>query len=201
MKKFSFLFVALMACSLVANAQFSNHSAGIVVGSFEGVSYKGFFTENWALQVDLGYKVVGTGAGTYSYSEKGEGYSYKGSGSTEENMKLWTLELNPNAIYQDAITELSFGSLSWFAGAGVSIGFGKWGYSGYPYGPEISGKFGINAIGGVELGLNAVPITIGIDFRPGYGLGFDSEKEDGWKYSETLSYFDWALAVSARYCF
>ena len=59
------------------------------------------------------------------------------------------------------------------------------------------------------------PITIGIDFRPGYGLLFaghdedykkaqDEAKEFGYEYSATAPvyhFFDWTLAATVRYTF
>ncbi len=250
MKKLSLLFVAVMACAFMANAQ---HQVGAIVGTFEGVSYKYFLTENWAIQADLGFKVIATGKGSDTYLAKetydGETEIYnsikedaefkkenpdawKEQKEDEKRQKYgtkgWTLELNPNLVYQNIITDFGWGDLSWFAGAGLSLGFGRYTnsageyvYEGetYPikegdydrYGDKdehsagpFSGKFGLNAIGGVELGLSEVPLVFALDFRPGYGLFFDheSEKEDGYKYSGNQYYhiFDWTLGLSVRYC-
>ena len=56
----------------------------------------------------------------------------------------------------------------------------------------VGGVFGINAIAGVEYAFSHSPLTFGFDFRPGYGLYFDS--------SEGISAFEWRLNVSIRYC-
>ena len=70
-------------------------------------------------------------------------------------------------------------------------------------------KFGFNAVAGLELNLNNAPIVIGLDFRPGYGLGAYTDKDEYTsggvkytdKYSFTSSFFDWTLAASVRYRF
>lgn len=79
------------------------------------------------------------------------------------------------------------------------------------------GKFGINAMLGIEVALKNVPITFGVDFRPGYGLMFTghsseySELKEEWTadggegdYKETpftFNFFDWTLSTSIRYTF
>ena len=59
------------------------------------------------------------------------------------------------------------------------------------------GKFGVNAIAGIECILNDTPISVGLDFRPGYGLLFANQQYG----TITTHIFDWALAASVRYCF
>lgn len=88
-----------------------------------------------------------------------------------------TSEVNPNLMYE-APTRAN--GLYWFAGGGLSLG----GWAGY-------GKFGVNAIGGIEYKFN-IPLTIQADFRPGYGMAFT-----GGGYG--LSYFDWGLCFGIRY--
>ena len=87
-----------------------------------------------------------------------------------------TGEVNPNIMYE---APTSANGLYWFAGGGLSLG----GWAGW-------GKFGVNAIGGVEYKFN-IPLTIQADFRPGYGLAFGR----GFGYS----YFDWGLCLGVRY--
>ena len=67
----------------------------------------------------------------------------------------------------------------WFAGGGLSLG----GWAGY-------GKFGVNAIGGIEYKFN-IPLTIQADLRPGFGLAFG--------YGGSFPYFDWGLCFGIRY--
>ncbi len=262
MKKLLTVF-ALVACIFAANAQDKKHEIGVVVGTFEGLSYRYNLNEHLSIQADLGWNVIATGKGSDSWNAKStvNGITEKTSSAKQDKefktenpkewkleqerekaqkygIKGWTFELNPNLIYRSSIAEWNFGGLSWFVGGGISLGFGKytntdgkWSYEGEQgyiyegtydhygdklirptYGP-LSGKFGLNAIGGVELALSSIPLTFGIDFRPGYGLFFDHFSEDGveeygdetitWKESGNIYHniFDWKLGITARYCF
>ncbi len=229
MKKISFLVVAIVAC-VVANAQNSyKHGVGVVVGNLEGFSYKYFLTENLAIQADLGFKAISSGVGSYTYNGKmtyTDGTITKLSSadadpedlSSEYPFEGWTLEVNPNLVYQKPIKDFGWGNLSWFAGAGLSLGLGKycttywWDAYYHHYGSKtnsdrgsISGKFGLNAVGGVELLFSKLPIAVGVDFRPGYGLFFDhvSRKYNDYKLTGNnyAHMFDWTVGVSARWCF
>ncbi|MDR1878693.1 MAG: hypothetical protein LBQ64_03925 [Bacteroidales bacterium] len=96
---------------------------------------------------------------------------------------FWSLDmLAPNIMYQQEISNLR---LYWFAGGGFSLGYAFTGLKDY-------GKFGLNAMGGVEYKFK-FPLTVQADFRPGYGLLFRKQFSD--------SYFDFSLNVSARYTF
>lgn len=183
MKRFSqiFLIIALLAASAVTAVaqQPYKHSIGLSVGSFEGVSYKVFLTDEVALQTDLGFRMLSTQAGSKGYVA---------------HVGFWTFEANPNALYQANITGWNWGGLNWYAGGGLSLGLARdfASYADYNYN-YTWGKFGINAIGGLELGLDDAPLAFSFDFRPGYGLLFDSDV--------TMSFFDWALVVGIRYIF
>ncbi len=89
--------------------------------------------------------------------------------------------------YQGDITQGQGIDLDWYAGGGVSFGMIQDG---------LGGKFGINAVGGIEANMVNAPIAFAVDFRPGYGLGFD----DG-SFIGTVHYFDYAIAFSIRYTF
>lgn len=88
-----------------------------------------------------------------------------------------TGEVNPNLMYEAGAGPQG---LYWFAGGGISLG----GWTG-------AGKFGFNAIGGVEYKFSDVPLTLQGDFRPGFGLAFNSFAASG--------YFDWGLCFGIRY--
>lgn len=73
-------------------------------------------------------------------------------------------------------------------------------------------KLGINAYAGMEFVFSNVPLVLGMDFRPGLGIGmknikdatvFDPETGTNYECNELLSiaFFDWSLGVSLRYCF
>ena len=226
------LFVAALALgTLTVSAADYTHSIGGMVGNMYGVSYKGFIfgVDGLALQADLGVKLSNFGkSASYSFDGKTSDISDVPDGVKVYSQDYFTFEVNPNIVYQRPIASFGFGSLDWFAGGGISLGMMKYGNSGNNYfddkgnkknfwwamsakvddgdGKEdclpLSGKFGFNAIGGVELNLNAVPLAIALDFRPGYGLGFGREENaNGDKKGWSLSFFDWTLAASVRYCF
>ncbi len=178
MKKFAkkiLLVVALVAAAASAQAQQPyKHSIGVSVGSLEGVSYKMFFTDQLALHADLGFQMLATVGGSNGYTS---------------DMYFWTFVANPNVVYQDNITGWNWGGIGWFAGGGLSLGLAQ----GFGYFSLTSGKWGINAIAGVELGLDDAPLAISLDFRPGYGMRF--------RENYSTSFFDWAIAASVRYTF
>lgn len=177
MKKFAkkiLLVVALVVAAASAQAQQPyKHSIGVSVGSLEGVSYKMFFTDQLALHADLGFQMLATVGGSDGYTN---------------DLRFWTFVANPNVVYQDNITGWNWGGIGWFAGGGLSLGLAQ-GFSSN----TTLGKWGINAIAGVELGLDDAPLAISLDFRPGYGMAF---VENG-----SVSFFDWAIAASVRYTF
>jgi hypothetical protein len=178
MKKLVLVVVAMLATG-VMYAQTYQHSVGLVVGSLNGVSYKTFLGENFALQTDLAFGVVATQGGT----EVATG-----------EVRYWDFQVNPNAYYQKEVASFSWGTLSAYGGGGLSIGMAKFLGS---YSMPLMGKWGINAIAGVECGVNNLPIVFALDFRPGYGMLFYGE----YGYTMTVNTFDWALAASVRYVF
>ena len=60
-------------------------------------------------------------------------------------------------------------------------------------GNNVLGKFGINAISGLQYDLSNVPLALAFDFRPGYGCSF--------RGGNTAHFFDWKIAVAVRYRF
>lgn len=242
MKKIFTLAVAAMT-AMCAFAQDYTQSVGLVVGSLNGASYKYFISEELAIQADLGIGVMATGGSSVSTANKTlEGKSDKTKSVTKMDVSLWTLQVAPNFIWQKDLTTFDWGKLDYFVGGGLTLGYAKFikgelvSSKNYKDGKEINsteyrrgdatfigtdegfnqsyGKFGINAIAGVELALTGAPITIGLDFRPGYGLLFTGDNEDtkeekedvksmGGKMttSNTFSFFDWTLAATVRYTF
>ncbi len=170
------LIAVLLVAAVAAQAQKPyKHSVGLSVGSFEGVSYKVFLTNEVALQADLGFRMLRTQVG---------GHGYSGADS------FYTFEVNPNALYQSSITGWNWGGVAWFAGGGMSLGLAHdFGASGPTF-----GKWGFNAIGGAELGLDDAPLAFSLDFRPGYGVLFHGDYDP-------ISFFDWALVAGIRYTF
>ena len=163
MKKTLFAVVVALF-SINAMAQ---HEIGAVVGGMNGVSYKYWFNDALALQADL---AVGL-------TEAAEKVSYG----------LYDFTINPNVEYHWDLVD----ALKIYAGGGINFGLCsalKNTSSDY-----VNGKFGINAVGGVSYDLDAAPIVLAFDFRPGYGLD--------WVPNGHMSYFDWKLALAVRYKF
>lgn len=200
MKKFMICAVALMMGTASLFAEGYKHSIGANVGSMYGASYKGFVfgNENLALVADLGYGMTASpftqnvlfNGNSETYTEKDVTYS------------IWDFSANPNFVYQAPIAK----GFSWFVGGGVSLGMAKAfaaTYKGdrFSVNTDLAGKTGVNAIGGAEYKFEKVPLTIGMDFRPGYGLLFDTDKNGNQTVSYLIHYFDWKLAASVRYCF
>ena len=172
-KTINILIVALLmvtAISTEAQAPYK-HSIGVTAGTLEAVSYKTFFSNNFAFQADLGYKYIVT------------------AGHRAHNVAVQSLELNPNFMYEKNITK----GLYLFGGGGLSLGYSWSSYYDWYYSYRADfGKFGINAIAGIEYKFN-IPLTLQFDFRPGYGLLFAQHS--------TWSYFDWNLCAGVRYTF
>lgn len=272
MKRVLLLAVAAVA-ALSMFAQDYKHSAGLVVGSLDGLSYKYFISDELAIQADLGFQLGATSGNLFTSSSYAKDeYKNESKFNLGTDANFWSFQLAPNFVWQKNITSFDWASLDFFVGGGISIGYAKltkakvtslksvssdyannkevyrseiaynkksYKYAVYEDGKEVYkyegeleepfdgedydfesldadfGKFGVNAIAGVELALKGAPITIGIDFRPGYGLLFASHNEDykktqevakefGYEYSETAPvyhFFDWTLAATVRYTF
>ena len=142
---------------------------GVIAGMTNGISYK-HLKNHTMFQTDLAIGI--------NYAPVGYGLV----------MNCWDFRLNPNLAYQGIISSTDKGLFAGYAGGGMSLGE----INSYAYNNCIGGVFGINALIGVEYAFNQSPISFGLDFRPGYGLYFDS--------AYTISAFDWRLNISIRYC-
>lgn len=175
MKKiiFSLLCVAI---SMGTFAQ--DQEVGLVVGGFNGLSYKKMMSENFAIQTDLAVGFQRT-----SIDWLGDSELITATGD------LLDFVINPNFLYNK---ELKHGIYA-FAGGGASVGLAQ----GLPasYNPITFGKFGLNAMIGAGYKLADLPLTFALDFRPGYAMLLNVKTET------LLSIFDWHLAASVRYCF
>lgn len=177
MKKISVIIASLLVLfsfSLNAQAPYK-HSIGGTVGTMAAFSYKTFPIDNFAIDLNAGYKWT---AGAVQ------------AGTLFPN----TVEINPNFEFE---LPTKHGGLHWLVGGGISMGY-CWHVAGINqdwskgiYASSSLGKFGVNAIAGIEYKFD-VPLTLQVDFRPGYGMLFNN-------YS--LSYFDWALCLGIRYVF
>lgn len=167
------IILCLMVLGLSVGAFAQNNEVGLVVGGFNGLSYKKMMSENFAIQTDL---AVGFQHTVFNLENV--------VGSTS----LFDFVLNPNFLYNK---ELNSGLYA-FAGGGVSLGLAQ-----ELYIPEITyGKFGINAMLGAGYKFQNYPISLSLDFRPGYGMQFHGDFG-----GMVINTFDWHLAASVRYCF
>ena len=166
MKKF-FLAVVVALFSINAMAQ---HEIGGIVGGLNGLSYKYWFNDAWALQADLAVGLTRAAGSEYGHSW---------------NAGLYDFTINPNALYHFDLPA----NFKIYLGGGLNFGLVNWLEGGMN--ETVMGKFGVNAVAGLSYDIQAVPLVLAFDFRPGYGLGF--------RDSGTLNYFDWKLAFAIRY--
>ena len=175
------LFVALLTGIMFhANAQAPyKNGIGVSVGNMQALTFKTFGGSHFAFQVDLGTKYITTDG------------RFKNLDLTGVN--IWTLELNPNIMFEGRLTGQLYGLL----GLGASIGY-SWntisyqGILGFWHTRNDFGKCGANGIFGLEYKFNA-PVALQFDFRPGYGCLF-AEHYDA-------HYFDWSVNLGVRYTF
>lgn len=202
MKKIFLTFLAVATSVAMFAGGLYKNSVGVNAGSLMGFSYKGFIFgfDDIALQVDAGFKWCVPGSASFIEMENGTKIT-----GTYSNVAYYDLEINPNILFQKRFMANDVISLSYFFGGGFSIGAMRlWdtrlqnitqadAFENKPF----AGKFGFNAMVGLELGLNNAPIAIDLNFRPGYGMGWQT----GNAYSTTAHFFDWTLALGVRYCF
>lgn len=172
------LFIALFAGAMFqANAQAPyKNGFGVSVGNMQALTFKTFAGNHFAFQLDLGTKITCTDGRVKN------NYNFSG-------LDIWTLELNPNFIFQGRLA----GNLYGFVGIGASIGY-SWNTFSWGWFSSRSdfGKCGANGIIGMEYKFNA-PVALQFDFRPGYGCLF-AEHFDA-------HYFDWSVNLGVRYTF
>ena len=183
MKKFRILivFMALFAgamCTVNAQTPYKN-GIGVSGGNMQALTFKTFGGNHFAFQLDLGTKIIATNGRFKNMDLKG--------------VSFWTLELNPNFIFEGRLG----GGLYGLVGLGASIGY-DWNYMPYRgmfldwYQRSDYGKCGANGIFGLEYKFNA-PVAMQFDFRPGYGCVFAKHYD--------AHYFDWSVNLGARYTF
>ena len=172
------LIVCLMVLGLSVGAFAQSNEVGLVVGGFNGLSYKKMMSENFAIQTDLAVGFQRTSADVLGDSELITG-----------TVDLLDFVINPNFLYNK---EFEHGIYA-FAGGGASVGLAQ----GLPtgYNPITFGKFGLNGMIGAGYKMANLPLTFALDFRPGYAMLLNVEWET------IIHTFDWHLAASVRYCF
>lgn len=154
MKKiFTLALVALFSVSMMAQ-----HEIGGIVGGLNGARYKYWLSNDLAIQTDLA-----VGLTKFAYS----GVYFKGTKIAEGQMDHYDFMLNPNLAYHFQLPA----NFKLYVGGGVGIGL-MGGFNG----GGVMGKFGANALIGAAYHFNGLPLVMALDFRPGYGLGFEDSR-------------------------
>ena len=173
--------IAIVVALFSINAM-AQHEIGAVVGGLNGVSYKYWFNDALALQADL---AVGLTEAYWSQKVLGQTVSHSDG--------MWDFTLNPNVEYHWGLVD----NLKIYTGGGLSLGLYDMLKKQPGSSAHVAGKFGLNAIVGLQYDLASVPLALAFDFRPGYGLGFD--KMEGSSSMLTTHMFDWKIAFAVRY--
>ena len=172
------LIISLVALSMSLGMMAQSQEFGLVVGGMNGLSYKKYMSNNFAIQTDL---AVGFQRSTLDIAGDSELYSMSGD--------WFDFVLNPNFLYHK---ELSHGIYA-FAGGGASVGLAQGLHTSIE--TVTFGKFGLNGMLGAGYKMSNLPLSFALDFRPGYAMLLNVEWET------ILNTFDWHLAASVRYCF
>ncbi len=181
------------------------HSMALMLGSVDGVSYRIFLDEHWAIQTILLWKYLSTYGTTVSYYTVNEVGKPTASSRISQWGKLygWTTEVNPNFIYQTPIHIWEWGGLYWNSGAGINIGIAQdWKQTNDD---SLWGKWGVNTISGFELSFSKVPISIFTESFAGYGLLWNHREEHypnvTTHTNRTNHFIDWGSDIGIRYAF
>lgn len=184
------LIIILILTASQLTAQNYKNSVGVVAGSRNGISYKGFVSERSAIQVDLSFNPNTTVGGCYINNEL---YPTKGS---ILDCRYWDISVNPNYEYHKRYVHVNM-----YIGAGVTGGWGR----------EMQHDFrllktGVNAIVGFEYNVKNVPLALAFDFRPGYAYLYATFTAPQKHLYQIAGYpnadfhtIDWALTFSLRY--
>lgn len=175
------LFLLLAAAIMTANVM-AQHEIGAVVGGLNGASYKYWFSDNLALQADLAVGLTQTVARDQVLGELV---------LEPFNWDIFDFTINPNVLYHFALPA----NFKIYVGGGANVGLLGNLNENYATNNAVLGKFGLNAMVGACYRFSNVPIALALDFRPGYGLSFDS-RDNNWY----CHMFDWKLAFAVRYC-
>ena len=174
MKKILTLCIAAMT-AVTMFAQSGHFEVGAVAGGLNGASAKYWLTNDFALQADL---AVGLTRPATGYKDPFE------NKWVVVDFGMWDFTVNPNALYHFQLPA----NIKLYAGGGMNIGM-MGGFNG----GGVLGKFGLNTIVGATYDFDNIPLVLGFDFRPGWGMGFDKDN--------ISHFFDWKIAASVRYRF
>ena len=169
MKRLFFFFAAVvMAVSVTAQ-----NEIGIIAGGINGLSYKHWFSETGAIQTDLAVGLTAAPMVIY----------VNGSRFMSSTNSQYDFTINPNVLAHHSIIP----AFQVYAGAGVNLGILSDLSNTNP--SNIIGKAGVNVVVGWAVDFS--PVVLSLDFRPGYGLGFQGNL--------IAHFFDWKLGFAVRY--
>lgn len=189
MKK-SLLIAAFILGTIVAQARPYNHSVGVNLGSYNGISYKGYIRsmEHLVVQTDINFQASTTRGYLLSYSN---GSQQSSTSFPKVAFDYFSVTASPNIMYQTEVANFSGATMNVFVGGGIELGaFWQHNLKSDPY-----CKINEHVIAGTEFCLTSVPLVIGLDFRPGVGEAVYI----GDSAVETRTFFDWGLSLSLRY--
>lgn len=209
------LLALLMLASAAIYAGGYRHSVGVTLGTVNGISYKGYVSNDlhFVLQVDAFWQMGLTTdwsvmttytVGKYNLFDRRVAISSMNGGDFQAFM------VNPAFLYQGKIGRWELGNMYWFAGAGVGFGM-QWGGNfddvsivckpDKDFRPWL--KTSQQLLMGVEFSFNAAPLVLGIELRPGMAechISSGGNHYDSYRTASALI-FDWGANFSLRYCF
>lgn len=158
------LYILVVVLLMATNMQ-AQHEIGVVAGGFNGVTYRYWLSNYFAVQTDLG-------VGVFLPNSEGAVYDFT---------------LNPHLVTQVAIGNVT----SFYVGGGTNLGIISEIDNTDPQ--EIMGKWGLDALIGFEYRLKTMPLVFALDFRPGYLIAFQSLKDShyglfDWKLAIAVRY-------------
>ncbi len=186
---------------LIRSPRTAPHSIAFTFGSGDGISYRYFIDEQWAIQTNIMWKYLSTYGTKVSYLSKDVNGTLECSRTSQwGKLYAWTAEVNPNFIYQSTIHDWKKCSLYWNSGAGMSVGMAQ-DYQ-MPNDYPLWGKFGITTISGFELAFSKVPLSIFTESFAGYGLLWNSYEHSLYGITSlaysTNHFIDWGSDIGLR---
>ncbi len=157
MRKRIIIYLLLIIGSYSVSAQNPyKNSIGGIIGFIQGGSYKTFVSNNFAIQVDFGLKILHYAPG---------------------------IDANGNFMYEQAIKDGFYWFAG--GGLSLGPAFGGTVFTPNPSNNiNVGFKFGINSIGGAEYKFKNIPLTLQADIRPGVLFYVGNAKyEPGFDYS------------------
>ena len=168
------ILLCLFCGKITAQAPYRVSAGGMPLGI--GPSFKFFLKDKVAFQSDILLRETITGG--YIDNELYPAFHA-------------TLETNSSLMRQKKLKDKKSSELFGLIGGGISLG----------YAIESGGKFGVNAIFGLEYVFRNGITSIQIDLRPGYSvlLNYGGEINLPWNsFKSPWSHFDWMFGITFR---